>query len=424
MNSFSIQSFGCRVNQAEAFSWADEFQKRGLRFEQEHGRSDLILVNTCTVTARADRDVRNFIRRMHRDNPAAKLVVTGCFAERAAEELKNFPGVWQVVSNLEKEALPDRILSQTSLPGITRSRPFRSRALIKIQDGCDFGCTFCIVPSVRGKSVSHTPDKILADVRAVVEQGFKEVVLAGVHITLYGRDLDPALSFRGLLEAISAVDGLHRVRLSSLDPRFLDDGLLDYLVSEPRICPHFHLSLQHGADRIIARMGRKIKTADYERILARLHRGLPRAALGTDIIAGFPGESDEDFAAMCAFLERSPLTYFHVFSFSPRPNTPAAGWTQVHPETKKERASRLRALAREKNLAFRSGLIGSVCETVIISHAAADGSGRALSDNYIDISLAECRVPEMGLAAVEIVSVDGARTQGRVLEAGKTRPGG
>jgi threonylcarbamoyladenosine tRNA methylthiotransferase MtaB len=415
MNSFSIQSFGCRVNQAEAFSWADELQRRGLRFDKEHDRSDLILVNTCTITARADRDVRNFIRRMIRVNPEARLVVTGCLAERAAEELRRFPGVWQVVPNLEKEGLPDRILSPPSRPEAVRARPFRSRALVKIQDGCDFGCTFCVVPSVRGKSVSYPVDKILGEVRAAVERGFTEVVLAGVHLALYGRDREPALSFRGLLEDISAVEGLHRLRLSSLDPRFLENGLLDYLVSEARICPHFHLSLQHGADRIIARMGRRIGTADYERILARLHQGRPNAALGTDIIVGFPGETDKDYEDMTAFLEQAPLTYFHVFSFSPRPGTPAASWTPVPPEVKKERAAQLRTLAKEKNLAFRRGFLGRVREAVIISRAAGDGSGRALSDNYIDISLPACPLSEKELAAVEIVSVDGGGTRGRVL---------
>ncbi len=414
MNSFSIQSFGCRVNQAEAFSWAEEFQRHGLRYETEHSRSDLILVNTCTITARADRDVRSFIRRMGRENPEARLVVTGCFAERAAEELRRFPGVWQVVSNLEKEALPERILSQPPQEEKTRSRPFRSRALVKIQDGCDFGCTFCVVPSVRGKSVSYTKRKILDNVRAMVEQGFKEVVLAGVHLALYGRDLDPPVSFLELMQEITAVDGLHRLRLTSLDPRFMDEELLERLVSDPRICPHFHLSLQHGSDRIIARMGRRIKTADYERIIARLRRGLPRASLGTDIIVGFPGETDEDFAVMEAFLERAPLTYFHVFSFSPRPGTPAAAWTQVHPETKKERATLLRALARKKNLEFRRGFIGQVLESVVITRSSEDRSGRALTDNYIDVSLAECHVPEMELAGIKITDVSGGNTRGEV----------
>ena len=417
MNSFSIQSFGCRVNQAEAFSWADEFQRRGLRYETEHSRSDLILVNTCTITARADRDVRSFIRRMSRENPEARLVVTGCFAERAAEELRLLPGVWQVVSNLEKEALPERILALPPQEEKTRPRPFRSRALVKIQDGCDFGCTFCVVPSVRGKSVSYARSRILDGVRAMVEQGFKEVVLAGIHLTLYGRDLDPPHSFLELLRDITAVDGLHRLRLSSLDPRFMDEALLDQMVSDPVICPHFHLSLQHGSDRIISLMGRKVKTEDYARILGRLRRGLPRASLGTDIIVGFPGETGEDFAVMEAFLERSPLTYFHVFSFSPRPGTPAAAWKQVHPETKKERASLLRALAQKKNLEFRSEFSGQVLESVIITR-----SGRALTDNYIDVSLVECRVPEKELAGVEIIGVTERGTRGEIRPEG-SQPG-
>ena len=422
MNSFSIQSFGCRVNQAEAFSWADEFQRRGLRYETEHSHSDLILVNTCTITARADRDVRSFIRRMSRENPEARLVVTGCFAERAAEELRLLPGVWQVVSNLEKEALPERILSLPPQEEKTRPRPFRSRALVKIQDGCDFGCTFCVVPSVRGKSVSYARSRILEGVRAMVEQGFKEVVLAGIHLMLYGRDLDPPHSFLELLRDITAVDGLHRLRLSSLDPRFLDEALLDQMVSDPVICPHFHLSLQHGSDRIISLMGRKVKTEDYARILGRLRRGLPRASLGTDIIVGFPGETGEDFADMEAFLERSPLTYFHVFSFSPRPGTPAAAWKQVHPETKKERASLLRELAKKKNLEFRSEFTGQVLESVIITRSSADGSGRALTDNYIDVSLGECRVPEKELAGVEIIGVTERDTRGEIRPEG-SQPG-
>jgi threonylcarbamoyladenosine tRNA methylthiotransferase MtaB len=418
MNSFSIQSFGCRVNQAEAFSWADEFQRRGLRYETEHSRSDLILVNTCTITSRADRDVRSFIRRMGRENPEARLVVTGCFAERAADELRRLPGVWQVVSNLEKEALPERVLAPPPREEAVLSRPFRSRALVKIQDGCDFGCTFCVVPSVRGKSVSHSRHRILGEVRTLVEQGFSEVVLAGVHLTLYGRDLDPPTSFLGLLREISTVEGLRRLRLTSLDPRFMDEELLDHLVSDPRICPHFHLSLQHGSDKIIARMGRKITASDYESILVRLRRGLPHAALGTDIIVGFPGESGEDFADMEAFLERSPLTYFHVFSFSPRPGTPAAVWTQVPPETKKERATLLRALARKKNLEFRRGFVGRVLSSVVISRTAEAGPGRALTGNYIDVTLEECSVPEKELADVEIMAVDEADTWGVVRPEG------
>ncbi len=420
MNSFSIQSFGCRVNQAEAFSWAEAFQRRGLRYLEDHLRSDLILINTCTITSKADRDARHFIRRMHRENPGARLVVTGCFAERAAEELRAFPGVWKVISNPGKESLPERVLPAPLPEAEVLSRPFRSRALVKIQDGCDFGCTFCVVPSVRGKSVSVALPDILNNVRHVIEQGFKEVVLAGVHLTLYGRDHDrdrdgrSRLSFRALLQRIVAVPGLHRLRLSSLDPRFMDGDLLEYLVTDPKICPHFHLSLQHGADRIIARMGRRIKAADYMRILENLHRRLPRAALGCDIIAGFPGESEQDFRAMAAFLKDAPLSYFHVFSYSPRPGTPAARWEQVRPECKKERADELRDLARQKNFDFRRRFIGRTVEAVVVTKAR-DGSTRVLTDNYIDVVLPGCRVSEKEEVIVRITQVEAQKTLGLEL---------
>ncbi len=264
MNSFSIQSFGCRVNQAEAFSWTDEFQKRGLHYVTDHRESDLILINTCTVTSRADRDVRTFIRRMNREHPAVRMVVTGCFAERAADNLRKMPGVWMVLSNPEKKTILERILAPDEQTQGESRRSFRSRALVKIQDGCDLGCTFCVVPSVRGGQVSTAKQKILNNIRSQLEMGFKEVVLVGVHLTLYGRDLNPRLSFLDLLQEICFLPGLHRLRLSSLDPRFMDLDLQKFLCEEPKICSHFHLSLQHGSDPVLARMGRKITVAEYE----------------------------------------------------------------------------------------------------------------------------------------------------------------
>jgi threonylcarbamoyladenosine tRNA methylthiotransferase MtaB len=411
MNSFSIQSFGCRVNQAEAFQWADKFQRRGLCFQKNHQKSDLVLINTCTVTSQADRDVRAFIRRMHRENPEAKLVVTGCFVEKAAEELGKFPGVWKIVSNLEKEDLLERLLADEEGEAQVTPKPFRSRALIKVQDGCDFGCTFCIVPSVRGKSRSYGLYEILRQVQYLVDQGFKEIVLTGVHLCLYGRDLDPPLSFHSLLEEISAVAGLHRLRLSSLDPRFLDVPLLEHLVSNPKICPHFHVSLQHGADRVISLMGRKIDTGVYTRILKFFYQESPRAALGTDIIVGFPGESADDFKEMSDFLEQSPLTYFHVFSYSPRPGTPAASWEQVHPKDKKERAASLRALAKQKNLKFRKRFLDEPFEAIVIEKQGS-GKTRVLTDNYIEVSLPACLSDEKALVDIRIKEVATQATKG------------
>jgi threonylcarbamoyladenosine tRNA methylthiotransferase MtaB len=412
MNSFSIQSFGCRVNQAEAFSWTDEFQKRGLFYVTDHRESDLILINTCTVTSRADRDARSFIRRMNRENPAVPMVVTGCFAERAADKLRQMPGVWLVLSNPEKKTILERVLVHGKRPNMESRRSYRSRALVKIQDGCDLCCTFCVVPSVRGGQVSTAKNMILNDVRRKLGSGFKEVVLVGVHLTLYGRDLNPRLSLLDLLQEICALPGLHRLRLSSLDPRFMDPGLQNFLVSEPRICPHFHLSLQHGSDPVIARMGRKITVAEYEAILNRLVADRPRAALGTDIIVGFPGETEADFETMYEFLKHSPINYFHVFPYSPRSGTPAASWKQVRSADKKNRATRLRALAQDKNLRFRQSFIGKKCEAVVVSRSP-DGSARVLTDNYIEVDLTACTPQETQLVSIKITQATARRTHGR-----------
>ncbi|MGD9346624.1 MAG: MiaB/RimO family radical SAM methylthiotransferase, partial [Candidatus Aminicenantes bacterium] len=324
MTSFSIQSFGCRVNQAEAFAWADEFQKKGYRYEKDHAKSDVILVNTCTVTSRADSDVRGFLRKIHRENPRARLVLTGCYVERSPERFTQNPQLLTLVPNSEKRALPE-ILTPLDRPGNMDSyQPFRSRALVKIQDGCDFRCTFCIVPSVRGRSISLDREKIIDQVRYYVNRGFEEIVLTGVHICLYGRGQARTPSLIDLLKDLEEVEGLGRIRLSSLDPRFLSDDTIEHLTASPKICPHFHFSLQSGCDRILHKMGRKISTTDYTRILDFFHRTVPHAALGADVLVGFPEESASDFEETQKFLQRSPLTYLHVFTYSSRPGTVAS----------------------------------------------------------------------------------------------------
>jgi threonylcarbamoyladenosine tRNA methylthiotransferase MtaB len=402
MTSFSIQSFGCRTNQAEAFLWADEFQKHGLIFQDDYFTSDLVLVNTCTLTGRADRDVRSFIRKISRENPQSKLVVTGCFAERAAVELEAMPQIWRIFPNRDKTEITKKILSEVGRSDAVSWRPYRSRALIKIQDGCDYACTFCIIPSVRGRSVSLDRQEILSQAQ--------EFVLTGVHLGLYGRDCRPQSSFLELLKTLCSLEGLGRIRLSSLDPRFMDRELLEYLTADNKICPNFHLSLQHGSDPIISKMGRNIGIADYQKILNYLHEKLRHVALGADIIVGFPGESQEDFMRMYRFLEESPLTYLHVFSFSPRPGTAAAEWKPVNEEIKKERAYRLRQLSREKNRAFRRDLIGRVCEAVVI---AKDNKGaRVLTGNYIDVQVPACAEEEMALTGVRIDRIVSEKTYG------------
>jgi len=347
--TFSLHNFGCRVNQAESFGWAEAFQRRGLRLAEDFRSSDYVVVNSCTLTNRADSDVRQFIRKVSRENPAAKLIVTGCYAEGKYQELKDMPSVWLLLRNCEKDGLAEKVLDAISRTEakVGRNRfssgsgyeisPYRSRALLKVQDGCDFHCAFCVIPSVRGKSRSAAEDKVVADARNAAARGFREVVLAGVHLCSYGMDLDPPSSLLGLLHKVEQVEGLEKVRLSSLDPRFLFLPFLEHLTTSPKICRHFHLSLQHGSDRILKTMGRSVRRDDFERILWNLRHNAPDAALGADIIVGFPGETDEDFESMRDFLARSPLSYFHVFSYSPRRGTQAGRGSLATP---REQASR------------------------------------------------------------------------------------
>ena len=413
MTSFSIQTFGCRSNQAEAFLWAYEFQKHGLKYEKDFSRSDLVVVNSCTLTSRADSDTRSFIRRVSRLNPKARLIVTGCYAQRAPEELRNMPQVSCLLSNTEKKDLDAKVLSFAG-PGKERQiSPFRSRASVKIQDGCNFQCTFCIIPSVRGRSVSLDKREILARIKEFINQGFKEIVLTGIHLCSYGLDLSAKSSLLELLQEIESLNGLRKLRLSSLDPRFLSSSLIEHITASEKVCPHFHLSLQSGSDDIVHRMGRKIRIEDYKNILTYLREESPRASLGADLIVGFPGETEEDFSQTYRFLEQSPLTYLHVFSYSPRPGTAAASWQQINGKVKKERARLLRDLSSRKNTNFRRLFVGKECEAIVIKKK--EGGAEVLTSNYFKVFIPSCSQDEGKEVRVKIRKVDTGKTTGQIV---------
>ena len=470
MPTFHIQSFGCRVNQAEAFGWALELQASGLAYAEDWNAADLVVVNSCTLTARADRDVRKFIHRVGRENPAARLIVTGCYAEREGPALAAMPGVAAVLGNSEKPTLPAKVLSITYASGTATGMkaappvssrgaallhgdvatlssrnletltpkheaaepkpdisPYRARALVKVQDGCDNRCTFCVIPSVRGRSSSVGADHVAGCVRNLSARGYREIVLAGIHLSSWGKDLEPARSLTDLLRRIEAVEGLGRIRLSSLDPRRMDETFIGHVAGNPRVCQHFHLSLQHASEKILNRMGRGAGAGPevYESILSRLRELSPDAALGADIIVGFPGETGEDFAGLESFLRGSPLTYFHVFSYSSRAGTAAARLPQVPDSLKKARSRALRRLSAEKNLRFRESFAGRELEAVVIREMEMepepqDGPGGAvrkpascelLTGNYIKV-----RVPTCPAAARELVRVRVARITSRSTE--------
>jgi len=413
MTSFSIQTFGCRVNQAEAFWWTDALQKKGLKLEKDSLQSDFVVVNSCTLTSRADSDTRSFIRKVSRLNPAAKLIVTGCYAERATEELQRMPRVWRVFTNAEKKNISTEILSHASPRDEISTSAFRSRALVKVQDGCNFRCTFCVIPSVRGKSVSIGKREIVARVKELSAQGFKEIVLTGIHLSSYGLDLKPRSFLLELLREITKMEGLSRIRLSSLDPRFIKTCLIEFITASEKICPHFHLSLQSGSDEILSRMERRIKVEAYNEILLSLREKSPCASLGADIIVGFPGETEEEFEHTCTFLRQSPLTYFHVFPYSARPGTVAASWQQVHDRVKKERSAILRSLSRTKNEDFRRNFLGKECEAVVVKKR--ETQDEVLTTNYFRVCVPSSPYIEKDEVNVLITQVDERETRGKVV---------
>ncbi len=427
MPSFSVRNFGCRVNLAESFAWVEAFRGRGLRFEEVWRRSDVLVVNTCTLTGRADRDVRKFFRRIERDAPGAKIVVTGCLAERAPEEFVRRPGVALVLGNKEKDELVDRVMAlleagpDRGRPAVRRSEPdraklFRARGWVKVQDGCDKRCAFCIIPSVRGPGASVAPEEVLARVAAAAGRGHREIVLAGIDLSSYGEDLEPRTTLAGLVRQVVDVPGLGRVRLSSLDPGRVDEELVALAAASGKICRHFHLSLQHASTRMLRSMGREGDPEGYRRVLAALSEAVPGAALGADVLVGFPGEEAGDFEELREFLESAPLAYFHVFSYSPRRGTPAAGRRRVPDGVKTERAALLRRLSAAKNLAFRRSFEGRTLGAVVINGGGGRRAGRAelLTDNFIKVESAAGPAPERELVRVRIVRAGERSTEGRI----------
>lgn len=417
MPSFAVRNFGCRANQAEAFAWADALAERGLRLDRDWSRTDVVVVNSCTLTGRADRDVRKFIRAVVRENPSSRIVVTGCYAERAPAELAAMPGVVTVLPRDAKAGLVGRVLALEGLGTFPERRgpddALRARAYLKVQDGCDNRCAYCIIPGVRGGSRSVPTKDVVASAGALAGRGFREIVLAGIHMSSYGDDLEPRSSLVELLRALGGPAGRARLRLSSLDPRKMDDGLIDHIAGDDRICPHVHLSLQHASQRVLRLMGRPAEPGAYDAILERLRRLAPEAALGADLMVGFPGETDADFEEMRALLERSPLTYAHVFPYSPRPGTPAATRPQVPAGAATERARDLRRVSALKDYGFRRRFLGRELEAVVIDRSAP--GAEVLTANFIKVSVPACAAPRRERVRVAVRRVLPRRTEGEII---------
>jgi threonylcarbamoyladenosine tRNA methylthiotransferase MtaB len=379
---YSLLTFGCRVNQADSMAIERDLSARG-GVAASAADADVIVVNSCSVTATADQGTRQAIRRAARENPAARIIVTGCYATRCPEDVASLPGVVAVVPNTQKETLVAThvpFLNKHALAGtVPKDGPYlldRTALAIRVQTGCEESCSYCIIPYTRGKSTSRSPSDLVAQLQQAERDGFLQVTLTGVHLGAYGRDLTPPSSLDTLLRA--AADATSRVllKLGSLEPMDVPPALAA-LALAGRLAPAFHLPLQHASDRLLARMRRPYTLAHYARTVDRLREQLPHAALGSDIIVGFPGETEEDFDTLCRYLEASPLTTLHVFPYSDRPGTEATSMTDKVPgPIVRERGRRIRDIGHRLAARFRASQAGALRPALTIE----DGSV-AVTDN-------------------------------------------
>ena len=471
MKTFYVENFGCRATQADGAALAGQFRDRGLEQVASFSQAQIVVVNTCTVTEAADQDARTVIRRIQRVNPNCRIVVTGCYAQRAPEELAGLPGVAQVIGNSHKHRLVDIAISgadgaeperrgETTAREITdfvpvsrlnpgtnrrtsdpaRSTPGepapifvsdifahtelvaplvdaaqeRTRPILKVQDGCDNRCSFCVIPSVRGSSRSLPLGRILEELNRLIAAGYREVVLSGINLGRWGRDLPRSefgtrtsetprrrsLRLEDLVRSILTHTSLEKLRISSVEPMDWTDELIQRVAESPRIAKHAHVPLQSASDHILRGMHRKYRPWHYREKILALREAMPAAAIGADVMVGFPGETDHDFGETHRMVEELPFTYLHVFPYSPRPGTEAASMgEQVPVKVAEERSRILRQLAGEKKLAFMRSLIGQSLAAITLDFRArrenqdarvSTGDGHfteALTDNYLKLRL-------------------------------------
>jgi threonylcarbamoyladenosine tRNA methylthiotransferase MtaB len=362
--------------------------------------ADVVVLNTCSVTERADRECRQLVRKARRTSPGAYVIIVGCYAQLQPDALGAIEGVDLVLGTKEKfeifthanwvKSSGARILvspiseATAVLPSSSAGFSDRTRAFLKIQDGCDYSCSFCTIPLARGASRSIPFSDVLQEARALVVQGYKEIVLTGVNVGDYGKHIGSSLL--NVLKDLSAVEGLDRIRVSSVEPNLLTDELLDFWTASPVVCNHFHIPLQSGSDRLLAGMRRRYQRPWYADRLSKIKKAVPNAGVGADVIVGFPGESREHFEETYAFLVDQPVTYLHVFTYSERPNTPASSFGEKVPaEVKAERSERLRMLSRKKKNVFHESLLGT---TVNVLFEESGDSEVGLSDEYVRVRVA------------------------------------
>lgn len=455
VSGFYVENFGCRATQADGAAIEQQFRAQGMERSELASEAELVVLNTCTVTASADQDARAAIRRIHRQNPDCRIIVTGCYAQRAPEEIASLPGVSQVIGNSHKHHLAQLAVFprpgfvplqqlkteiRESGTGIPPLRPAeihvsdifahtqllaapvfdaaneRTRPNLKVQDGCDNRCSFCVIPSVRGQSRSLALPQVLEEVKSLVDAGYREVVVSGINLGRWGRGLPPegatntTQSFETLVRAILDGTTLEKLRISSVEPMDWSDELISLMAGSPRIAKHAHVPMQSASDAVLRRMHRKYRPWHYREKIERIRAAMPDAAIGADVMTGFPGETDGEFEETRRMVEYLPLTYLHVFTYSARPGTPASrmpGQVPVH--IARERNRILRDLAAGKKSAFMNSFVGTTVSAITLN-VVEQGCTEALTDNYLSVRLDGSLQPNSWIEAIVTGANDGVLT--------------
>ena len=469
MARFYIENFGCRATQADGAALERQFLERGLERAEVARDAEIVVLNTCTVTESADKDARASIRRLQRVNPNSRILVTGCYAQRAPEELATLPGVTWVVGNSHKHQVAEIATSSSLAPGACSSSSTfvplatlswgklaedqlsidpsgrvivgdifahtellaapvfeaaneRTRPNLKVQDGCDNRCSFCVIPYVRGRSRSLPMERVLAEVRTLVDAGYREVVISGINLGRWGRDLESGTQHSGfstwpkpttndqrletLIRAILAQTTLAKLRISSVEPMDWSDELIGLMASSRRIAKHAHVPMQSGSDAVLRRMHRKYRPWHYREKILKIRSAMPTAAIGADVMVGFPGETEAEFEETRSMIEELPFTYLHVFTYSARPGTPAAERSQHVPVAiARARNGVLREIASRKKKAFMQSLVGTTVEAITLHSGGADFT-EALTENYLKMKVSG-RHPANHWMNLKVEAVDG-----------------
>jgi threonylcarbamoyladenosine tRNA methylthiotransferase MtaB len=449
---FYIKNFGCRATQADGAALERQFLERGLERVGAVLDAEIVVLNTCTVTEGADKDARASIRQLQRLNPDCRILVTGCYAQRAPEELAALPGVTWVVGNSHKHQAAEIATSpspgfvsieqlsgeQAPIPPFLQKREGvghlgnvvvgdifahtellaapvfeaaneRTRPNLKVQDGCDNRCSFCVIPYVRGQSRSLPLERVITEVRALVDAGYREVVISGINLGRWGRDLEhdsQPQRLESLIRAILDQTSLQKLRISSVEPMDWSDDLIALVAASGRIANHAHVPMQSGSDAVLRRMHRKYRPWHYREKILKIRSAMPTAAIGADVMVGFPGETDAEFAETRLMIEELPFTYLHVFTYSPRPGTPAATQArQVPVAVARERNRVLREMASQKKAAFVRSLVRTAVEAITLQSGGADFT-EALTENYLKMKITGRQEPNRWMT-LNIEGVDG-----------------